>query len=312
MALIALHNLPVPLPDWLSAIGEKHKKYEKGQWRVFTPRHAPEETLRGHLTFALKHEGIDLTVLKALFDKIESKAIIDIVQSEPTGAYSRRIWFLYEWLREEKLDLADANLGNFVPLINEKLQYAGASSRSRRHRILNNLPGTRRFCPLIRRTQKLDEYIGLNLSQAAITHIGQTHPDLLSRATAFLLLKDSKASYNIEGETPPHNRIARWGNIIGKAGKRPLSLDEFEDLQSTIITDNRFVIPGYRVEGGFVGIHDRTTGMPIPDHISARPIDLQELMSGLLDSYALLRGSRYNPVLMATLIAFGFVFIHPF
>ncbi len=35
-------------------------------------------------------------------------------------------------------------------------------------------------------------------------------------------------------------------------------------------------------------------------------------MSGLLDTYHTLKNSDYNAVLMATLIAFGFVFIHPF
>jgi len=40
--------------------------------------------------------------------------------------------------------------------------------------------------------------------------------------------------------------------------------------------------------------------------------DLSVLMDGLLEAYKLLNESDYNPVLMAALIAFGFVFIHPF
>ncbi len=45
IALITDYDLGVPIPYLLCAIGEKYKKYEKGQWRVFTPRHAPEDTL---------------------------------------------------------------------------------------------------------------------------------------------------------------------------------------------------------------------------------------------------------------------------
>jgi hypothetical protein len=187
-ALITEHGLSVPAPDYLSAIGTKHKRYEMGRWRIFTPRHKPEDTLHRHLIFALKHEGIDLAVLKALFDSIESEAIADIVRSEPTGAYSRRVWFLYEWLLNKNLDLADATQGNFVALINDTLQYPGPSRDSKRHRIRNNLPGTREYCPLIRRTEKLDRFIGMKLSQAALDNIGKTHADLLSRAAAFLLL----------------------------------------------------------------------------------------------------------------------------
>lgn len=311
-ALIAGHKLVVPAPDYLSAIGLKHRRLDKGRWRLFTPRHKPNDSLQGHLTFALKYEGVDLAVLKALFESIEPEQIADIVQSEPTGAYSRRIWFLYEWLCETRLDLDDATRGNFVPLINDALQYPGPPRDSKRHRVRNNLPGTRQFCPLIRRTAKLDQVIAMNLSQVALDHIGKTHADLLSRAAAFLLLKDSKASYTIEGESPPHNRIERWGKIIGEAGQRALSVEELEYLQSIVITDNRFILPGCRIEGGFVGDHDRVTGMPIPVHISARHEDLESLLSGLIATSQLLNDSEYDAVLTAALIAFGFVFIHPF
>lgn len=311
-ALIAEHTLSVPAPDHLCAIGLTHRRQEKGRWHLFTPRHKPDDSLQGHLTFALKYEGVDLAVLKALFESIEPRQITDIVQSEPTGAYSRRIWFLYEWLCDTQLDLEDATQGNFVTLINDALQYPGPSSDSKRHRVRNNLPGTRNFCPLIRRTEKLDEFIAMNLSQAALDHIGKTHADLLSRAAAFLLLKDSKASYTIEGESPPHNRIERWGKIIGEAGQRALSVEELEYLQSIVIADSRFTLPGCRVEGGFVGDHDRTTGMPLPVHISARHEDLESLLSGLIEASQLLNNSDYDAVLTATLVAFGFVFIHPF
>ncbi len=311
-ALIGGHELSVPAPDYLCAIGVIHKRYDKGQWHIFTPRHKPDDTLYGHLTFALKYEGVDLAALKALFSLVEQEEIVNIVRSEPTGKYSRILWFLYEWLCEKKLDIEDLKRGNFVDVVNDTFQYSGPSRDSKRHRVRNNLPGTREFCPLIRRTEKLDQLIGSNLSQVAIDHIGKTHADLLSRAAAFLLLKDSKASYTIEGEAPPHSRIERWGRIIGEAGKRALTIEELESLQSVVIVDIRFVIPGQRIEDGFVGDHDRTTGMPMPVHISARHDDVDSLLSGMIDTYQMLSDSDYDAVLMAALVAFGFVFIHPF
>ena len=163
------------------------------------------------MIFALKYEGIDLAILNALFQAIEAKEIQEIICSEPTGSYSRRVWFLWEWLQEKQLDIEDARAGNFVPLVNSKLQYEGRSYSSKRHRVCNNLPGTHNFCPLIRKTEKLEQYIGKNLSEASIKHIAHTHPDLLSRAAAFLLLKDSKASYTIEGEPPPPQPNRKMG-----------------------------------------------------------------------------------------------------
>lgn len=49
---------------------------------MFTPRHKPDDSLLGHLTFALKHEGIDLGVLKCLFDGTEPQTIAEIVRRE--------------------------------------------------------------------------------------------------------------------------------------------------------------------------------------------------------------------------------------
>ena len=48
-ALIQGHDLKVPVPDHLCAIGTKHKKYDYERWHIFTPRHRPEDTLYGHL-----------------------------------------------------------------------------------------------------------------------------------------------------------------------------------------------------------------------------------------------------------------------
>ena len=62
-ALIGAYDLSVPLPRTLSAIGERHRLMEHGGWRIYSPRYTPNATLEGHLTFALKHEGLDLAVL---------------------------------------------------------------------------------------------------------------------------------------------------------------------------------------------------------------------------------------------------------
>ena len=62
-ALVDKYKLAVPLPRQLAAIAERHKKLSSGEWRILTPRHQPEDTLAGHLTFALKWKGVELGVL---------------------------------------------------------------------------------------------------------------------------------------------------------------------------------------------------------------------------------------------------------
>lgn len=311
-ALIHAYELSVPLPRILSAIGARHSVFEKDDWRILTPRHKPSLTLEGQLVFALKYEGVDLVVLKKLFEAVHPREVAIMVSSKPTSSYMRRIWFLYEWLLDKTLDLPDAKTGSYVDVLDEKQQYVAKGKNSPRHRVRNNLPGTRNFCPLVFRTPKIDAYITDNLAGRAQKTVGNIPADILARTAAFLLLKDSKSSYAIEGESPPQNRIQRWGRAIGEAGKQPLDLPELLRLQKIVIgNDNRFIEMGLRQGGGFVGEHDRESCLPLPEHISARHEDLPKLMEGLIDfdnHYA----GKLDAVLAASILAFGFVYIHPF
>lgn len=312
-AIINAMGLPVPMPRQLILICEKHKQYSTAEWIVLTPRHKPKEDLYAHLVLALKWEGVNLLFFKKLFEKLTATTIEDWVAAAPQSQYTRKIWFLYEWLMQSRLHLKDLKEGNYVDLINEKLQYVSSIAQtSSRHRIKNNLPGNRDFCPLIHRTALLESYINAQLDEKINAVISGVHKDILLRTSAFLLLKDSKASFTIEGESPSQNRTVRWGRAIGQAGSKPLTKEELLRLQQIIIENSRFVQMGYRTEGGFIGEHDRYSGEPIPDHVSARAEDLEKLMNGLITASIQMEQAGFHPVLTATKVAFGFVFIHPF
>jgi hypothetical protein len=152
----------------------------------------------------------------------------------------------------------------------------------------------------------------MRLDERAREVLGRTHPDVVSRAAAFLLLQDSRSSFQIEGEQPTPERAARWGRAIGRAGLSQLSVSELERLQAEVIGDARFVQLGLRKEGSFVGIHDRVTQRPIPDHISARAADLPNLVQGVVDYDREAVAGGIDPVIAAAAVAFGFVYIHPF
>ncbi|TXD38645.1 Fic family protein [Lujinxingia vulgaris] len=311
VALIHGLGLSVPPPRRLFATDERYSVREEGRWTLMTPRHVPATTLEGHLTFALRYEGVDLGLLKAVFKAVGPEAIAAIVRGTPTGIYARRLWFLYEWLTQEPLDLPNAERGNYVDAIDPAMQLTIASTNSRRHRVRNNLPGTPGFCPLVYRSEKVASFLGSDLKTRAWEAVARVPADVLLRAAAFLLLKDSRASYAIEGEHPPADRVQRWGRAIGEAGENPLSVAELLRLQRVVIGDARFVRLGLRDEHGFVGEHARGSGEPIPDHISARPDDLPELMEALI-AFANGPAEELDPIVAAALLAFGFVYIHPF
>ena len=310
-ALIQNYKLQVPLPRSLTAIGKHHSTYYKDDWNIKTPKHQPAPTLAAQLTFALKYEGVDLAVLKRLFQATGAEPIEVLVKDSPTGSYARRVWFLYEWLLGEKLNIPDIQRSSYVLALDEKQQFGAKGVNSPRHRVRNNLPGTPDFCPLVFKTETLINFIDKNLKERATKAIAKIPMEIMARTAAFLLLEDSKSSYAIESEFPPQNRIQRWGRAIGQAGKQPLDIDELLRLQEIVIGDQRFIQMDIRDDSGFIGEHERDTGYPLPVHISARHEDLNSLMQGLIN-FDQEASKQLDAVLSAAILSFGFVYIHPF
>jgi hypothetical protein len=101
---------------------------------------------------------------------------------------------------------------------------------------------------MIFKTAALQEFAARNLSERARAVVAEVPADVLARTAAFLLLKDSKSSFEIEGEHPPQERIANWGRAIGEAGRKPIDLDELLRLQRVVIGDCRSMsVPGMKI-----------------------------------------------------------------
>lgn len=283
--------------------------------RIFDQRYRPTDDVGGHLHFALKHEALDLLVLSRVLGRMGPEAVTDIVGANPARQHARQLWFLYEWLTGERLPLPDlASGGHYVPLLEPAQYFLGEPAswvRSPRHKVLDNLPGSPAFCPLVRRTPPLEAFTSQGLDTQVQAVMGHTAPDVWRRAASFLLLADSRASFAIEGERPARNRIERWAHVIQQAGRRALSMDELLRMHAALIHDDRFVAKGLRGQGVFLGDRDRF-GDPVPEFIGARAQDLAALLTGLLQTDHLLGVRRIDPVIHAAIIAFGLVFIHPF
>ena len=311
-ALVEALSLQAPVRR-PSCVSEKHvrgSQREEGVWRVFDKRYWPGDNLADHLRFALRHEDLDLLILKRAFDAMPAKMLQQLAAATPTGIPSRRAWFFYEWLTGRPLDLPDAHHVAAVDALDPKAYFTAKPRLSRRHRVRDNLLGTGSFCPVIRRTTALTGFVDLALAEKARETVGRTAGQLVARAASFLLLADSRASFEIEGERAPRTRLERWGKAIMQAGRTRLTLDEIIRLHSVLIEDTRFVKTGLRPDGVFLGERDHH-GDPLPEFIGARPPDLPELMEGLLEANDRMGEAGLDAVLQAAATAFGFVYVHP-
>lgn len=313
-ALIDHYELPVPLPYLISLVSKKNRKKSTSSYKLYPSTYQPEERTYDHIVFALKYEGLNLLVLKKLFEVIKESEVIKWIKENNTGQFGRKIWYLYEWLLDINLKQPDADTKiNYVSLADDKVQYTIQKGlRSKRHRIINNLPGDINFCPHVYKTEKLTAFEALQLHLKENQIPENISKSLLSRSSAYLLLKDSKASFAIEGENPKSNKLNRWGRAVSQAGLNNISKQELERLQLLILPAKTKVKKGYRTTGGFIGEHDQDTFEPIPEHISARWEDLEKLMDGLIQSTKKLNEDPLNAVVVAAMASFGFVFMHPF
>lgn len=69
---------------------------EQNRWMAWPSKPC---SLRGHLTFHLKHEVLHLERLSRLFEQLDQAELVDWIQQEPGGQYARKAGFLYEWQR---------------------------------------------------------------------------------------------------------------------------------------------------------------------------------------------------------------------
>lgn len=279
----------------------------------FQSTYRPNPTLLGNLQFALRYEGLNLEVLALLFTKTGRADIEKMLAEQPESSFARRIGYLYEWLTGEEIKAVVAPRAAYVPVVDESLQFGLADGpRNGKFRVTDNLPGNRQFCPLVRKTESLKAMVKKNLKQGTLDTIAKYDPDLLRRAAAFLYLKETHSSFEVEREKPSPNRAKRFADLLMEAERgTPLSEERFVQLQNAVL-DPRFHEFSYRTKQNWIG-KDHGYRKKV-DFVPPRPENVPDLMKGLVKLSETIRTEPENldPVVAAAVLAFGFVFIHPF
>ncbi len=279
---------------------------------VFQSQKWPGETDGEHLEFALKYDGVNLSLLYQIFEKISPEDLTKYIKTKPTGKYVRRIWFFYEFLTGERLPISDLKTGNYVYALEDSDYYTiQPGEKSSRHRVVDNLLGPKEFCPIIRRTEKLINFDSVDIAQKCAEVVDEYPPELLSRAMNYLYHKETKSSFEIEHITPDMYRTQRFITALELAEKEDFcEKEKLIELQNRIV-DPRFKNGDYRVNQNYVG-QTVTHLKEIIYFICPKPEDLPDLMLGLLRSHNRMKVGNISPVIHAAAIAYGFVFLHPF
>lgn len=312
-AVIEELSLQTPPPAVRSSVtaGARKTRIENDAVYEYYPKNYGADNLFENLKFAMRYEPIDLSVLRAAFKKIEAQEIENWVLSERTGIYARKIWYLYELITGEILDVPDVPPTGYADLLNPKLQLTGSPVQIRRQRINDNLLGDRDYCPLIRLTETLKTAMAEGLDKQIETIVEETDPVILARAVSYLYTRETKSSFAIEGETVSKTRAERFVAALSRAAEfNAGSKESFIELQNQIV-DPRFAARDWRDLQNYVGqtMSDYSEQVHF---VCPKPEDVPALMDGWMRFVKRLQSSNIDPICAAAAMSFGFVFIHPF
>ena len=312
----AFDVLPMGRFPVLSQIGGRRASQVQDGFglETYTEIMRPSPHLAAHLQFHLRHEAPHLEFLARLFTKTGPQAIQNWIHEEPTGQYARRAAFLYEWLTGARLEVPSRIGGNYVDAINGDVVLAASpykTTRSTRWRIHDNLPGTKHFCPTIAKTVALVEAASLDVKALFGELTDEFGEELLLRAAAWMTLRESKASFTIEGEADRATRIQRFADVMARRtgqGDLPLTDGALAELQREILGPvNTLNHLGIRQSPVFVG--ETVRYQEVVHYVAPPDTDLQDMLEGL--RVFLDRTQGQSSVLRCAVAAFAFVYIHP-
>lgn len=276
----------------------------------YPPSYRPSDNFAGHFEFGLKYEDIHLEFFARLFAAVGPEPVEAWCRQSPFGQFARRTGFFYEWLTGTRLDVPDVGNGAYCDAVaSHKYLVRTSPLRVRRWRVNDNLPGTSGFCPVLRRTEEVQNALAFDLA-AALGELDQAFgADILLRSASWLTFKESRASFLIEKEADQADRIQRFAHVIARycgTVEEPLSERSLHKLQAGILGHEALGL-GLRQSPVFVG--QATMREDIVHYIAPHYGQVAELIDGLKAFEAATRGAE--SLARAAVLAFGFVYIHP-
>ncbi|WP_108867707.1 Fic family protein [Aquimarina aquimarini] len=264
-----------------------------------------------HLEFALKYDDLNLAFIKEVFSSVEHQTIADYVKANPNRKYSRIIGFLYEFTGVKSIDV-DITISNYEDLLDSSKYVTGSITKISKWKINDNLLGSKEYCPIIRKTTELKDLLDWDI-QGEIENLKHEYsPEIFKRASYYLYKKESKSSSEIEKEEPSQDRMDKFIVLLEEAGQKSFeeSLSEVELVRmQNIIVDPRYVDDGFRNFQNYVGQTMRDYTQKV-HYVCPPPQFVKSLMKGLIDLNK--KNSSTATIIKATMVSFGYVYIHPF
>lgn len=264
----------------------------------------------GHVLFALKHEGINLAILAQALPLISAETLEAELRSAPNGIYIRKACFLREAFTGEELLQHSPVKGGFIPLFDPQQYLVMPGERNSRWRVEFNGLGTLAYCATVERTPQIMDLLRHDILARAQQFIQSLPSGMMDRAINWAYLHETQDSFAIEKESPSEDKSRRFIKLLKQAHeKTPLTEDYLVALQNATISNPYDMAAAFRHEQNHLasGLQGAAgvTYVP-PPHELCREL-MEQLMA--LGNNAV---AHIDPLIVAGIISFGFVLLHPF
>jgi fido (protein-threonine AMPylation protein) len=310
--LVEQANIKAPMPEHTAEVRSVKRIETIGSFTAVPASVAPAgDSFLDHVLFALKHEGVNLTILAQVLPQITEEELRAAVDVSPTSQFLRKVGYLWEYFTGQTVQRAQANLrSNYVPLFNPKKYVTTTGTRNARWRVLFNGIGSPGYCVTVRRSPELTVLLDKDLLQRARDFTETLPADILNRALAWAYLDETRNTYAIENETPSGDKATRFVELLRQAHvSRELDEDYLVQLQNAVINNVYYHAASFRTEQNYLSSGSR--GAVGVTYVPPEPQHARQLMGQLLN-LANTPPKGVDPLVLATIISFGFVFIHPF
>jgi hypothetical protein len=263
-----------------------------------------------HLLFALKHEGLQLQAAILALKKMDGREVGRAFAGRPSSAYLRQICFLWEWANAKFLEGLPAAVGAYTPLFDPKKFVTGPSRRDARWRVDFNGLGSTRYCPTVRRTPELQALLDENILESAGKFIAGLDKAVLDRAVRWAYLSETQGSYAIENETPTSGKAETFAALLARAHAPERITEEYlVALQNLTISNPLDKAVQFRIQQNW--LRNALPGAIGVTYLPPAPDLMVQLMDEVM-ALANVTDSGIDPLILGSLVSFGFVFAHPF
>lgn len=285
---------------------------------------AGECSMLWHALYALKHEGVNLFVLSTYIKNMPEKDICELearLELNKNGAAERKFACLFEKLQKRPLRLNAGTTDvrrSYIDLFSKDqycvLRNIPETRFDKKYRVVDNSLGEiGQFSPTVRKTECiLNEISKWNSGGYSEQKINGFTMGIKQHINDLIKL-ESKRAFEIEGDANNSKGRKFFAELLRdlSRGLAAFNEEEFTTIHNKIVSD-ALIEPGFRNFQNFVSEGNEMVSIPV--YLCPPANDIKNFFEGLSNLYtvACTNSEEITPVIAGTLVASGFIHLHPF